>query len=198
MPHGALIRAEHLRDVRVVASEPSFAERLQPRILVGIVVLDAVADGAGVVDVPGDLRDHPRRLQHPAIREPLVGRQLQPSIPPERIVRVGDQEPVVRRIADLIVERQRAARIVGRALDAVGTGIGDGDRRELAVDQDVLDEVLVLAVDSVARRPRSSGTARARSRRSPDRCRGCLRSSSTVAIDAARVEQVGLVRAVPA
>ena len=59
----------------------------------------------------------------------LLARQLQSSIPPERLVRVGDEEAIVGRIGELIVEGQRPARVVRRAAAPSGPGSATGTER---------------------------------------------------------------------
>src|SRR5690606_40966843 len=72
----ALPHTEELREVRVVVGQPPVAEWLEARIEVRVVVLRAVPEVPRVVVVALDLRDDPRALQHPAVREPLFDHQL--------------------------------------------------------------------------------------------------------------------------
>ena len=67
-PNGPAYAPEHLRDVRVVASEPSLAERLEAGILVRIVVLDAVAVELVLLMFPVIFEITHDALQHPADR----------------------------------------------------------------------------------------------------------------------------------
>ncbi len=135
----------------VVVGQLSFAEGLQRRVEVRLVVLRTVAEAARVVVVPRDLRDDPRALHLPAVAHPLVGGELDSAVAAERPFRVRNEELVVSRIRVLLVRRDGGPGIVRGAQRIVRPGILTRDGREVIrpVDQDVIDELVVVAPDAV-------------------------------------------------